>query len=55
MLLADPIREKIMNALADSDLDCADWHDDALSEIADLVLRVIVEELYRGTKNALPR
>lgn len=54
-MLADPIREKLMNAFADSDLDCSTWEDSILEELADLCIKTIVDELTRGINNAKSR
>lgn len=47
-MLGEPIREKIMNALANSEFDCNSWDDESLYELTDLVLKTIAKELTRG-------
>ena len=33
--------QNLMNAFADSDLDCAQWHDGALRELAEIALKTM--------------
>ncbi len=52
MALGEPLREKIVNAIADDPVIGASFDDDTLYHIADIALKTIIDELTRGVVDA---
>ena len=42
------LHEKLVNAFVDSELDCAQWDDKPLDELASIALKTITEHLLKG-------
>ncbi len=42
------LHEKIYLAFSNSDLDCADWDDEPLNELASIALKAIIVHLLEG-------
>jgi len=42
------LHEEIYLAFSDSELDCAEWDDEPLNELASIALKTVIEYLLKG-------
>ena len=50
LLMTDiTVKERLVRAFKKCDLDCADWDDDVLGELAEVVIRALTPYIFEGS------
>ena len=51
LLMTDiTVKERLIKAFKNCDLDCADWDDDVLGELAEIVIRALIPYIFEGSE-----